>query len=301
MYQLSQTLRTALTAGNPQRVLLEFTHKPDGTAYNPVVQFSNEDILLSSGLRLAEEFISETDLTIGLCPSAEIQFDLLNEGSALENFEFGTFKAYLGARIDTGSPASSAKKKTFPESGRTVTYEFAPLGTFIAKRPAVVRKKIVNVDANDQMTLFDKDMPDKTALNITYPITLANLCAAMCSYVGVTLKANSWLNSTISVAEEPEQFENATMREVLGWIAEAGCSIARFTRDGLLEFAWFNTVNKTYDEHDYSDFSPSWYETAAIDKLHIRNANSTTEFTVGTGTNAYMIQDNPFLRQSDAT
>ena len=98
----------------------------------------------------------------------------------------------------------------------------------------------------------------------------------------------------------PEQFENATMREVLGWVAEAACSNARFNRDGLLEFFWFNTsVVTRYDEHNYSDFTPTWYATAAIDGLHIRNGDSTKEYTIGGGDNAYMIQDNPFLRQPD--
>lgn len=300
MYQFSQTMQTALAAQNPQRVLLEFTRKPNGTAYSPVVQFSNEDILVTNGVKLTSEFNSETDLTIGLCPSAEIQFSMLNDKGQLENFEFGTFNAYLGVQIRSGTPASSAKTKSFTEHGISRLYEFAPLGTFIAKRPDIVRVQMIDVDANDQMTLFDVEMPSKTALGITYPITLKNLCSAMCSYLGVTLGQNSWLNSNISVSKEPAQFEAATMREVLGWIAEAGCSNARFDRNGQLEFVWLNPVQMELDEHNYSEFTTAWYETKAIDGLHIRNADSTTEYVVGTGSNAYMIQDNPFLRQDDS-
>lgn len=298
MQTLSTTLQAAIASGNRQRVLLEFIAKPDGTAYSPVVQFSNEDILISDGLKLTEEFNSETDLTIGLCPSAEIRFAMLNDAEQLADFEFGTFTAWLGAEITSGTPDASAKTKTYTGGKWQGLYEFSPLGTFIAQRPDIIKRKMIEVDANDQMTLFDVDMPSKTDLNISYPITLANLAAAMCNYVGVTLKANSWLNSTISVSKEPEQFANSTMREVLGWIAEAGCSNARFSRDGKLSFVWFNTVNKTYTASNYADFTPTWYETKGIDGLHIRNADSTTEFVVGQGENAYMIQDNPFLKQS---
>ena len=290
MYQLSTTLAAAVASGNPQRVLLEFTD------YSPVKQFSNEDIVITDGIHLTADFNSEKDLTIGLCPSAEIQFSMWNDNAQLSNFEFGKFKAYLGARIDLGTPASGAKTKTFTEGGQTVTYEFAPLGTFIATRPDIVVKSIIEVDANDQMTLFDKNMPDGL---VTYPTTLATLATAMCTHVGVTLKTSTFLNSTLSIAEKPEKFDNATMRQVLGWIAEAAGSIARFDRNGQLEFAWFTTSNKIYDEHDYTEFTPSWYETEAVDGLHIRNADSTEEYTVGTGTNAYMIQDNPFLRQAE--
>lgn len=296
MYEISQTLRTAISAGNPQRVLIEFTHKPDGTAYSPSVVFSNEDIVISDGLRLAEEWNPETDLTIGSCPSAEIQFTMLNDNGQLLNFEFGKFKAYLGARIDTGTPAQTAKTKTFTEGGATVTYEFCPLGTFIAHRPDVVKKLMIEVDANDQMVLFDADMPANLQ---EYTGTVAGLASALCSNVGVTMKTSTFLNSTLPVALTAEQTENATMREALGWIAEAACSNARFNRDGQLEFVWFNTVNQIFDEHNYTDFTPTWYETKAIDGLHIRNADSTAEYTYGTGGNAYMIQNNPLLRQPD--
>lgn len=292
MYQLSTTLGAAVAAGNPQRVLLEFTAKPDGTAYSPSVAFSNEDIVVTSGLHLTAEFNSATDLEIGLCPSAEIQFSMWNTESQLVDFEFGTFKAYLGAKITSGTPASGAKTKTFSDG----LYEFAPLGTFIAHRPDIVVKKIIDVDANDQMTLFDVDMPANLQ---EYTGTLAGLVTALCSRAGVSLKTSDFLNAGMSVALTAEQSENKTMRQVLGWIAEAAGSIARFDRDGNLEFAWFNTVNQIYDEHNYKEFTPTWYETRAIDGLHIRNADSTAEYTYGAGSNAYMIQDNPFLRQPE--
>lgn len=290
MYQIGQALRSAISAGNPQRVLIEFTHKPDGTAYSPPVVFSNEDLVITSGLKLTAEFNSATDLEIGLCPSAEIQFSMWNTESQLVNFEFGKFVAYLGAKITNGVPTSGAKTRTFSDG----LYEFAPLGTFIARRPDIVVKKIIDVDANDQMVLFDADMP-----TFSYPTTLAGLATSICSHVGVTLKSTTFLNSTITVGSEPEQFESATMREVVGWIAEAAGSIAQFDRDGQLTFAWFRTVDQTYDENNYKEFTPAWYETQAIDGLHIRNADSTAEYTYGAGSNAYMIQDNPFLRQPE--
>lgn len=291
MYTVSQTLQTAIANGTPQRVLLEFTVAN--------VSFSNEDIVVSTGVELDEMFNSETDLAIGKCPSAEIRFDMLNDNGQLENFQFGKFKAWLGARIDNGTPANSAKTKTFSGGLYPGLYEFTPLGVFIADRPAVVKKKILSITANDQMQLFDVDMPTATAMSLTYPTTLSTLFTKMCNYVGVQYKSATFMNSTLTVSSQPEDFEDATMREVLGWIAEAACSIARFDRDGLLEMAWFSTVNSVYDEHNYTDFSPSWYATKAIDGLHVRNANSEAETVLGQSTNNYLIQDNPFLRASD--
>lgn len=297
MYTVSQTLATALANKTPQRVLLEFIG-----ANNTVTDtFSNEDIVVSTGVELTEMFNSETDLTIGLCPSAEIRFDMLNDEGQLDEFEFGKFRAWLGARIDSGTPAGTAKTKTFTEGGISRTYEFTPLGTFIADRPAVVKKKILTITANDQMQLFDKDMPSATALDVTYPITLENLFKKLCAYVGVSYKSSTFPNNKLHVNSQPEDFDSATMREVLGWIAEAAGSIARFDRDGKLEMAWFNEVDAVFDEHNYTEFTPAWYATKAIDSLHIRNSNSQADTTRGSGTNNYLIQDNPFLLRPDST
>ena len=318
LYVLSDTLQAALAAGSPQRALIEFFEKPDGTAYTDehgvetVVSFSNEDILMTDGIRLTSEFNSETDMTIGLCPSAQIRFSMLNDGNQLVDFEFGKFRAYIGARLVSDQWDESSYVKEFVENGETVHYEFAPLGVFIAQRPDVVRKKIIEVDANDQMVLFDKEIPADMTMNFTSSTTLYNVANFLCGCAGVSLKTNAWLNSDIRVTSEPEQFEGATMREILGWIAEAACANARFTRDGKLEFAWFTQVNRTFDEHDYSEFNTAWYEVKKIDGLNIRNADSTAELplvyneqtgaiTSGNGTNIYMIQDNPFLRQPDAS
>lgn len=292
MYTVSQTLQTAIANGTPQRVLLEFT--------DANVSFSNEHIVVSTGLEMDERFNSETDLTIGLCPSSEIRFDMLNDAGQLEEFAFGKFKAWLGCRIDSGNPANIAKTKTFAGTAYDGLYEFTPLGVFIADRPAVVKKKILSITANDQMQLFDVDMPNASTLGISYPTTLSNLFVKLCNHVGVQYTSATFLNSTLTVSSQPEDFDDATMREVLGWIAEAACSVARFNRDGLLEMAWFNTVNSVYDEHNYTEFSPSWYETKEIDGLHVRNANSEAETSLGASTNNYLIQDNPFLRASDA-
>lgn len=291
MYVLSVTLAAALAAGTPQRVLLEFTDA-DAT-------FSNESISITRGVELNEIFSSETDITAGLCPSAEIQFDLINDEGQFEEFAFGTFKAWLGARIDTGTPLASAKTKVFVENGVSRIYEFTPLGIFIADRPNVVKKKILSITANDQMTLFDVDMPLPEDMGLTYPTTIGTIYNKMCDYLNIEYRPANFLNYTLPVAEEPADFDGATMRDVLGWIAEAACCIARFSRDGVLEMVWFNSTNKVYNEQNYSEFTPAWFETAVIDGLNVRNANSEVSTVEGSDGNVYIIQNNPFLRAPD--
>lgn len=286
MYAVSAAFRNAMNDVNcDQRVLFQFAN----------TSFSNEDINMNSGMELTESFNSSTDLEIGLCPSAEITFDLWNENHALDDFTFGKFTAYLGVEIKTGTPT----EMTRTYGGKT--YAFIPLGVFDAPRPDVVRKRLITVTANDQMLLFDVDMPSASDLGITYPITAGNLLRAMCTHFGVQAASYTFLNSDMVLSAEPESFGESTAREVLGWIAQIACSNARFNRLGKLEFVWFNNVSATYSETAYTDFSPSWYTVPQITGLHIRNADSTAEKVVGVkGQNAYMIQNNPFLRQDDS-
>ena len=283
MQVLSEALKNAIDAGNKQRVLLVFGNK----------EFSNEDIVMSAGVTLSEEFISEQELTIGLTPSYMLTFSMLNDRGQMVNFDFGWFNAYIGARIDSGTPTEITR--TFTENGQTVTYAFAPLGTFYAEKPDIVVKKSVAVTAYDQMIKFGKDMP---SLNISYPTTVGAILSAMCTNVGVTLASNSstFLNYDLVVASKPDDFDMATMRTVLGWIAEVACSNAHFNRDGQLEISWFTTTSEVYDENSYKEFTPSWYETAAINGVYFRDTNEFIETSNGTTkTNNYLIQDNPFL------
>lgn len=285
MYTIPTTLQTALTNKTPQRVLIEFANKT----------FSNEKVAVTSGVELDEIFQSADDFTVGGTPSAEIRFTLINENNELNNFAFGKFTAWLGARIDSGTPGSNTKTETFTENGVTKTYQFTPLGTFIAERPNVVNVKAISITANDQMQLFDVDMPKDNAsgFNITWPATLATLYTKMCSYVGVSYRTSSFTNSNLVVSSRPKAFDNATMRDVLSWIAEAAGSVAKFNRDGKLDMVWFNSVNKTYDESDYSGFEPYWYETTAVNGLAVRSGSN--EHLTGSGNNKYLIKDNPFL------
>lgn len=291
MQVISQTLRDAIDGGKPQRVLLEFAN--DGQP----VSFSNEDISVSAGLRLAEVFSGSEDLAIGQTPSAQISFTLLNDHGQLANFGFGEFTAYLGARIDSGTPPAGAKTKTFLEGGVNRLYEFSPLGVFTAEKPRVIKRSMIEVTAEDRMTLLDEEWPDD--LTVTYPITALELLTAICEYLEVPMEAataEGFLNSDLVLTKKPKQFKNATLREVVGRIAEAACSVARFNRAGELELAWYTQTAKTFDEHDYSEFTPAWFEAGAIDGLHVRNEDATNETVIGTSENPYLIQNNPFLK-----
>lgn len=113
--------------------------------------------------------------------------------------------------------------------------EFAPLGVFIAERPKVSNSATLSISCKDQMSLFDKELPD-----IDYKDkTVKTVLTLICNHVGVTLKTTEWWNSDLVFSKKPAEFKTATCRDVLSWIAEAACAYARFDRTGKLELVWF--------------------------------------------------------------
>ena len=182
------------------------------------------------------------------------------------------------------------------DSGVKSTYEFAPLGWFKAERPKAPDVIEIDMDCYDYMVKFDEDMPSDSSLGVTYPISLIDLLKKLCAKVGVTLNTTSFINSTAKITERPEEFNSATMRDVVRWIAEAAAGNARFNRDGQMVIDWIRTTSQTLTPTEYESFNPYWYQTKKITKLYNRATDGSYEKTKGTGDEAYLIQDNPILK-----
>lgn len=176
------------------------------------------------------------------------------------------------------------------------TYEFVPLGWFKAERPNVPTVNEIHFTCYDWMQKFEEDMPPATDLELTYPCTIGTLYTKMCDYLRVNYRTSTFINSTATISAKPEQFDTATMRDVLQWIAEAAGSIARFSRDGVLVMDWIRTTNQSINENGYSEFNPYWYETKKVTKLHNRASDGSYQTESGSGDEAYLIQDNPLLQ-----
>ena len=181
------------------------------------------------------------------------------------------------------------------EDGELRNWEFVPLGVFYAERPKAPNVIEIDFTCYDRMQEFERDMPSQAELGS--PTTLRGLFTAMCDYVGVPYLTNTFtINWDAEIGEWPEAFGNATMRTVLGWITEAAGSNARFDRDGRCRMDWLRTTSQSYDEGDYTEFLPYWYETEKVTKLWNRDTATGTDTTVGSGDAGYLIQDNPLLK-----
>lgn len=184
-------------------------------------------------------------------------------------------------------------------SGVKTVWEYSPLGTFVASKPEKLTGEIIEMESVDQMSLFDVMMPNIP--DSEFPMTIGDLLTKLCSLMRVDCVTTDFINKNTVIPTKPGNFADATAREVLGWIAQAACSYARFNRDGDLELVWFTETDVVLDESTYSELSLHSREVGQITRLCIRNSESTTDAISGTGANTYLIQDNPLLRQDEST
>lgn len=182
------------------------------------------------------------------------------------------------------------------QGGVRKRFEFVPLGWFTAERPKAPDVILIDLTCYDYMQKFEKDMPKAEELGMEYPATIGTLYDSICRYVGVEHIADSFINSGATIQEEPADFEKATMRDVLKWIAEAAGSNARFNRDGKLVLDWLRDTSQNYEATGYKEFNPYWYTTTKVTKVFNRDTQDNEDYTCGDGEEAYLIQDNPLLK-----
>lgn len=203
---------------------------------------------------------------------------------------------YDGGKALTNDKGQQSKVLKIYNDGTMERYEFVPLGKFIGERPNAPDQIAVQMTCYDLMQRLEEDMPTSGELKVSYPITLGSLYRKICDYVKIPIRSATFINSGATVDSEPSEFGNSTMRTVIGWIAEAAGSNARIDRDGYMIMDWVRNTSQTYDETQYSDFEPYWYQTKKIAKLYNRDTGNSGEETYGNGKEAYLIQGNPFLR-----
>ncbi len=203
-------------------------------------------------------------------------------------------KASLWARDRRGMSWNSDVLYEFKTDGSYEKYEYVKLGVFDVKTPAKRKQITIAISGVDRMRRFETGATDFWNA-LTWPTTLGDIFKKLCTFVGVPQATLSFINSSRTFAEPPTQMEEVSAREILAWIAGAAGSIARMTRDGGVELAWFGQQDVVLDESRWFNVEIAEYSVAQIDKLQVKAAEHDIGVVVGSGTNGYVLLDNPFL------
>ena len=120
MYHASDEFHAAVKNGAHQIALLIFDR---GETDADLAVFTNDDINVSAGIEFNDYFNTQEDISIGQALSNEISFNLFNDNRLLNDYEFGEFKATIGAQV--GNDIVPDHKQVYIESGDDVFETFA--------------------------------------------------------------------------------------------------------------------------------------------------------------------------------
>lgn len=217
---------------------------------------------------------------------SKITWDAMR-GGFLENASVMTLNAFMENKMKRfaagrrGVAYNAGIAHEFTPGGLMKTFEYVSLGVFRMDIPTKRRTDYIKIQSYDQMIAFDTDA--SSFLNsLTYPITIKQILHQLCGHVGVPLATTGdFINSGITFTENPITKEDVTCKDILGWIAQAACTVARMTRDGELELAWFGDREVTLPMNQYFDIDVTEREVEQIDALQIASPEDGIDITVG--------------------
>lgn len=262
-----------------------FKHKillPDGTVLTSGTGTTNA----IRSVKLTEQVSDQDDLAPGAACAACAELELwapenrlqITQGDALTMF-----------RVD--SAAGSEEQ----------------VGIFLAEKPVKSSANVYKVTAYDRMTLLDKDLsPWLREQQSAFPMALADFIRAVCGQCGVTLDDDA-LTDLPNGSYQIQAFyaDDLTGRQLIQWAAQVAGRFARMTPAGELTFGWFVSQDLILTPQQYLQGSLQYedYETAAIDKVQIRQSDSDVGVIYPpdtAGDNALVIQGNLLLTAESA-
>ena len=265
----------AVLAGNATNARLVF----------PVqnITLDGNDISADGGIRLTSVLNSDTDLQMGKAVMTECVAHLLNSNT------FSGFDWTEEFRLDMGVDISG-------------TTNWVTVGYFTGKKPEkIVMTDIIEFTAYDRMKNFDI-LADDFISGLTFPMTLAQIYSAICTYVGVSSVSGDEMADSMALSFSENPFiSGMTCRGILAAIAEANGCYAKITASGNVKLVWFydQTANYSVDGDDY--FNPCVDEDDAPAVDYIRVGCTYDDeipgfvYPLNGSGECYQILDNPFL------
>lgn len=232
--------------------------------------------ITGDGVKITDILNGDTDYTFGKAVCKQVEMTLFNVDNKFNNFDFiQEFTLQIGVKVGAA-------------------FQYVTVGVFKGERPDKVRGKLIDFTAYDRMQKFEVSASDFIE-NMTFPVTLGAVFSSLCAAVGVEPITTTFTNSTKNFTFNPFSTSDYTAREVLAWIAEAAGCYARVNADGKVELNTFTTNSYKILKTDRFEMSESEFETPVIGKLECYTSYGDQLVTAGTGTNTYVISDNPFL------
>lgn len=238
--------------------------------------------LHQESFELTESLCSESELTFGACEAAVVKFTISNVFTSLKD-KWITVKMVLNG--NSSNPFIFGRYKVVsdkPTADRT-------------KREIEAYDALYDVINADVVDWYNEILPNTE----TY-VTLKQFRDSFFSHFGITQKTITLVNDDMTTSRTIDT-EELSGSQVLNAICEINGCLGHIGRTGQFEFVYLDstspiTISKNhYISADYQD-----YMVAQIDKLQIRQDEDDIGSIVGTGSNAYVIENNFLVYGKDA-
>ena len=276
-YKTSDVISVAQPVTNLLEAIRAHTEQDIKITFADNTVLGKADVAITGdGVKITDILNGDTDYTFGKAVCKQVEMTLFNVDNKFNNFDFTQeFTLQIGVKVGAA-------------------FQYVTVGVFKGERPDKVRGKLIDFTAYDRMQKFEVSASDFIE-NMTFPVTLGAVLSSLCTSVGVELETTTFTNSTKNFTFNPFSTSDYTAREVLAWIAEAAGCYARVNADGKVELNTFTTNSYKILKTDRFEMSESEFETPVIGKLECYTSYGDQLVTAGTGTNTYVISDNPFL------
>lgn len=276
-YKTSDVINVVQPVANLLEAIRDHTEQDIKITFADNTVLGKADVAITGdGVKITDILNGDTDYTFGKAVCKQVEMTLFNVDNKFNNFDFTQeFTLQIGVKVGAA-------------------FQYVTVGIFKGERPDKVRGKLIDFTAYDRMQKFDVSASDFIE-NLTFPVTLGAVFSSLCTSVGVGLETTTFTNSTKNFTFNPFSTSDYTAREVLAWIAEAAGCYARVNASGKVEFNTFTTNSYKILKTDRFEMSESEFETPVIGKLECYTSYGDQLVTAGTGTNTYVISDNPFL------
>lgn len=276
-YKTSDVMSVAQPVTNLLEAIRAHTEQDIKITFADNTVLGKADVAITGdGVKITDILNGDTDYTFGKAVCKQVEMTLFNVDNKFNNFDFTQeFTLQIGVKVGAA-------------------FQYVTVGVFKGERPDKVRGKLIDFTAYDRMQKFEVSASDFIE-NMTFPVTLGAVFSSLCAAVGVEPITTTFTNSTKNFTFNPFSTSDYTAREVLAWIAEAAGCYARVNADGKVELNTFTTNSYKILKTDRFEMSESEFETPVIGKLECYTSYGDQLVTAGTGTNTYVISDNPFL------
>lgn len=276
-YKTSDVINVVQPVANLLEAIRAHTEQDIKITFADNTVLGKADVAITGdGVKITDILNGDTDYTFGKAVCKQVEMTLFNVDNKFNNFDFTQeFTLQIGVKVGAA-------------------FQYVTVGIFKGERPDKVRGKLIDFTAYDRMQKFDVSASGFIE-NLTFPVTLGAVLSSLCTSVGVELETTTFTNSTKNFTFNPFSTSDYTAREVLAWIAEAAGCYARVNTDGKVELNTFTTNSYKILKTDRFEMSESEFETPVIGKLECYTSYGDQLVTAGTGTNTYVISDNPFL------